>query len=361
MTRKKQFLELVKKYQNGTLSAEERRLLDAWYNRYGEESKDELDEAGLAETESLLRGRLPLAPPAKIRRLWPRIAAAASILLILSAGAFLIIQKQAKPVIIAQHDIAPGHNRATLTLAGGKQIALTKKSNGTLAVQGATTIIAGGGAVTYTIVDKENMVSYNTLSTARGEASPFPLVLADGTKVWLNAQSKLTFPTVFNGKERIVELTGEAYFEVKHNAAQPFKVKTANQTVEDLGTAFNVSAYIDEKATLTTLVEGSVKVNNKVLKPGQQTDGEKITEVNTSQYLAWKNGDFDFENNDIRTIMRQLGRWYEMDVDYQGTISTDGFSSLISRQHNISSVLKLLERTGGVHFKITGRRVTVSQ
>jgi len=146
---------------------------------------------------------------------------------------------------------------------------------------------------------------------------------------------------------------------VAHNARQPFKVQTEKQTIEDIGTAFDVNAYTDEPATKTTLIEGSVRVNNLVLKPNEQTDGKNIKTVNTEMITAWKNGRFHFEGDDIQTVMRQLVRWYNIDVTYQGEPTKNVFYAGISRQRNISAVLKLLENTNGVHFKIEGRRVIV--
>jgi transmembrane sensor len=303
--------------------------------------------------------------PLKKQHLWPRIAAAASIVLALSAGGYFLLHKpqpKTETARLIKNDIAPGHNQATLTLAGGKKIILTKGLSGTLAKQGQTIINATKNNIIYNAKNKTgDQFSYNTLTTARGEQSPYPLVLADGTKVWLNAESSITFPTAFNQKERIVKVTGEAYFEVAHNAKQPFKVQTAGQTIEDIGTRFNVNAYTDESATRTTLIEGVVKVNRKLLAPGQQCDGKTVKQVNASQSIAWKNGDFDFDDDKITTVMRQLARWYDVDVQYEGNLTTEGFNAQISRRQNISVVLKALERTNGVRFKIEGRRVTVMQ
>jgi len=178
-------------------------------------------------------------------------------------------------------------------------------------------------------------------------------------KFWLNAQSSITFPTAFNGKERIVRITGEALFEVAHNAEHPFKVQTEKQTIQDIGTTFDVSAYADEPTTKTTLIEGKVKVNDMFLEPGQQSDGIHIKTVNTRRYTAWKNGDFYFEDDNIQTVMRELSRWYNVKINYEGDMTTESFDAQISRNKNISAVLNILENTKGVHFKIEGRRVTV--
>jgi len=301
----------------------------------------------------------PLKNKGRVIR-WPRIAAAASIILALSAGSYLLLHKMAPTQQVAQqkNDIAPGHNQATLTLANGQKIILTKGLSGQLAIQNKTVITATQNTITYQAGQSGDQLIYNTLSTAKGEQSPYPLVLADGTKVWLNAESSITFPTAFNGATRIVKITGEAYFEVEHNDRQPFKVEYNNQTATDIGTHFDINAYADETNT-TTLLEGSVKVNNLVLKPGEQTDGKKITTVNTAQVIAWKNGQFRFNGDHIQTIMRALARWYDIDVSYRGPITQEVFYAKLSRQRNISAVLRVLERTKGIHFKIEGRRVTV--
>jgi len=351
---KEQIKALLERYAAGACTPEEKALAEHWF--YTQKTALPSEQEMEADLEEVW---LSVQPHTPVRRLWPRIAAAASILVILSAGGYLLFKPKAVQQIaqVVKNDIAPGHNQATLTLANGKKIILTRGLSGVLATQGNTTIQASNNHIAYNNSQQADQLIYNTLSTARGEQSPYPLVLADGTKVWLNAESSITFPTVFNQKERIVKLTGEAYFEVKHNAAQPFEVQTANQTIEDIGTQFDVKAYSDE-ATATTLVEGSVKVNNSLLKPGEQFANDKIQSVNTERYTAWKNGDFDFEGDNIQTIMHELSRWYNIEVSYEATPTT-GFSAEISRGKNISAVLHMLERTRLVHFKIEGRRVTV--
>lgn len=361
MTKKAQFLELLQRYQEGTLTPEEKRLLDTWYNIYGAESTSELNAEQLAITEAELQNRLPVIP-VKVRPLWPRIAVAASILVMLSAGTYIAMH-QSPPLQIVQNDIAPGHNQATLTLANGKKIILTQGMKGQLATQGATTIQAADSNITYNSGAKETQVSNNTLTTARGEKSPYPLVLADGTKVWLNAASSITFPTAFPGKERIVKITGEVYFEVAHHDRQTFKVESPGQITEDVGTHFNIMSYADEASSKVTLVEGAVKVNDHLLKPGEQTINNngviKIAEVNVNFELAWKDGYFRFNDAPITDVMRELARWYNIEVIYDGPQTRERFNAKISRYKNISAVLRILEKTKGVHFKVEGRRVTV--
>ncbi len=362
--------KLVERYLNGTATEAERREVEAWFEANGESLPQiyEGDETGMEaaqeRTLKILQQRIRRGPAkvVPLRRLVYRYAVAASVVLAIGAATYFALQpKHPSPqtAALVRNDIAPGHNQATLTLANGKKIVLTKGLSGLLATQGKTTIRATGQDIAYNSASNGDQLTYNTLSTARGEQSPYPLVLADGTKVWLNAESSITFPTAFNQRERIVKITGEALFEVAHNQKQPFKVLAANQTIEDIGTQFDVKAYNDEP-TATTLVEGSVKVNGQLLTPGQQSTDGKIQAVDINRYIAWKNGDFDFEGDNIQAIMRELSRWYNIDVAYQGTPAT-GFSAEISRSKNISAVLHMLERTKRVHFKIEERRVTVMQ
>jgi len=350
--------ELLAKYKAGTCTEAEKALLENWIAN-SSFADFQLSETDMEADLAFISANLPLRK--NVRRLWPRIAAAASILVILSAGVYILFKPKAvqQTAQLVKNDVAPGHNQATLTLANGQKIVLTKGLSGRIAVQNQTVISAGQNTITYKATPSEDQLVYNTLSTARGEQSPYPLVLADGTKVWLNAESSITFPTVFNQKQRIVKLTGEAYFEVKHNAAQPFEVQAANQTIEDIGTEFDVKAYGDE-ATATTLVEGSVKVNHTLLKPGEEFINDKVGTASLKEVLAWKDGYFRFNDAPITAIMKELARWYDIEVVYDGAVPQDHFSGKISRYRNISAVLRMLEKTKHVHFKVEGRRVTVS-
>lgn len=312
--------------------------------------------------------------------LWLRIAAI--ILVFVSVGSYFFLYKSEPTTQLVQQQIdhiVPGRNQATLTLANGKKITLTKGLSGTLAQEGNTLIqVNGKNAIAYTSnnVNSNAPVEYNTLSTAKGEESPYPLVLADGTKIWLNALSSITFPTAFKGKERIVKVTGEVYFEVVHNDALPFKVLTKGQIIEDIGTHFNVNAYDDEPAIKTTLLEGSVKVslaNASSIKekagvkliPGQQaiintaSNNLSVKNVDLDDAVAWRNGMFSFNDTDIKTIMRQLARWYNVEVSFKGNISTERlFSGEISKDARLSEVLKAL-KMNKINFKIEGEKVTV--
>jgi transmembrane sensor len=313
------------------------------------------------------------------KRNWYKFAAAAAIILFISAGAYFLINRNA-PKQLAQleqrfkNDVAPGGNKAILTLANGTQIILDNAANGTLANQGNTKIIKlDSSLLSYASTSPNTKeVLYNMISTPRG--GQYQIVLPDGSKVWLNATSSLKFPTAFVGKNRNVELTGEGYFEIAHNAAKPFNVSVNGVDVQVLGTHFNINAYDDERTIKTTLLEGSVKVSKgltvTMIKPGEQAQIEnnanrlspqiRVEAVNTDAEVAWKNGLFRFESLDIETIMRQLSRWYDVRVTYD-VKTTKHFTGIISRNVNVSEVLKMLELTGEMHFSIDGKKVTVEK
>jgi transmembrane sensor len=330
------------------------------------------------ETEAaMLRAIFEASPASKVRPLWLRIAAAACLLIGISIGGYFLLHQVPgqQTIQIGKNDIAPGHDQATLTLAGGQKIILTKELSGKLANQGGTLIqVNAKREIAYTAgtTTANTQLTYNTLSTKNGEQSPYPLVLADGSKVWLNAASSITFPTTFNGRSREVKITGEAYFEVAHNAAKPFKVTTNGQTVEVLGTHFNINAYHDEPALKTTLFKGAVKVTNGKasarLKPGQQSvivdNGPNsslnvLNDVNTDRVLAWKNGKFSFDDADIKTVMRQIGRWYNLEIQYEGKVQPTVFSGEIYRNVNLSKALEILGFTR-VNFRIEGRKIIIT-
>ena len=314
-----------------------------------------------------------LSTPVKIKPLWPRIAAAASILLALSAGGYFVFHKTAIPQTAQseQHDIAPGHNQATLTLANGQKIVLTKGLNGKLAQQGNTAItVNAGNAIAYQSqsATAEAVIQYNTLSTARGEQSPYPLILPDGTKAWLNAASSITFPTAFAGNDRTVTVTGEAYFEVVHNSNKPFRVKIKDQTIEDIGTHFNINGYDDEPVISTTLIEGSVKIYtanaSAILKPGQQSNASnghiKVAQVDADDAIAWKQGYFQFNTDDLESGMRKIARWYNIDVEYKNdAVRKQALAGTISKYSNVSQVLKKMELTGVIHLSLSGHKIIV--
>jgi len=313
----------------------------------------------------------------KKRRVIPlrRIAIAASIIGVLLVSFFLLNDKIGKKEIAKseidqqrfKNDVLPGGDKATLTLADGSTIVLDDAQNGTLAQQGNSKIIKLDGKLSYDPTNKNSReIVYNTISTPKG--GQYQLELPDGSQVWLNATSSIHFPTSFIGNERRIEITGEAYFEIARNPNMPFIVTVNNAEVQVLGTHFNVNSYDDEDNVKTTLLEGSVKfVNNgnvNVLKPGQQSQLTKegttkvVSNVDVDEVVAWKNGMFDFENAGIETVMRQLSRWYDVEIEYKGK-TDDLFIAEMRRNIKLSDALKALELTGKVKFDIQGKKIIV--
>ncbi len=369
----RQAQQLLEKYRSGNCSPEEKALLEQWY--FKEAAKLPMPDAPIdpAAEEALIWNRInrELFPETKVRRLPVRkwAAIAASVLFFLTAGIYFYSTRHTKPndtVVLKASDIKGGGNNAILTLANGTRINLSNSANGLIAKQAGLNIIkAADGSIIYSqsnsAAESKEALAYNTIETPIGFTSV--VNLPDGSKVWLNAASSIKYPVVFKGKERLVELTGEAYFEVIHHTDMPFKVKTAGQLVEDLGTHFNINAYGDEPGIKTTLLEGSVSVtslaNNTIQKivPGQQAslNGENLTvkNVNTSLAVAWKNGLFEFDHTDLHTLMRQIGRWYNLQIVYEGNVKDDQFFGEVERKYDLAEVLKVLE-LGGLHFRVEG-------
>lgn len=303
-----------------------------------------------------------------------RWAAAAAILLLIASGFYYLTNQKAKNAVVknaqprSQHDRLPGGNRAVLTLADGSHILLDSASNGKLAQQGGTQIIkkTNGQLLYSSSGDSTAPVAFNLLQTPRG--GQYNIILPDGSKVWLNAASSLKYPVVFRGNERRVEITGEAYFEIAKDPSRPFRVQVNQMEVEVLGTHFNINAYTDEDAIRTTLLEGRVKLiaggENNYLQPGQQAQlkpaGEMkiVNDADLEETVAWKEGNFQFEGSDIKTVMRQLARWYDLEVSYKGSISKH-FIGSISRSVKLSQVLSMLQQTGEVKFITEGKKIIV--
>ena len=309
-----------------------------------------------------------------------RIAVAASIILALGFGSYFFFfnknQSQGdEPLAVLPGDVkAPVTNRAMITLANGQQVYLDSVSNGQLAVQGNVKLVKlANGQIAYQTSDgsviptQEGTLQYNTLSNPRG-SKVIDMTLADGSQAWLNAGSSITYPVAFVGNERKVFITGEAYFEVAHNTAMPFKVSKGAMEVTVLGTHFNMNAYDDETDIKVTLLEGSVKVSDDksslLIKPKQQAVVTKSgtlslrKNVDIEEIMAWKNGQFIFNSMDLESIMRQVSKWYDTDVVFEGKANKETFSGVVSRNSNISQVLKIIEE-GGVKCKIEGKKLRV--
>jgi transmembrane sensor len=364
---------LLNKYRQNSLTAEEKSRLDRWY-LYQAKNAESLNDPGIyekrmAEMDAALSFDKDI--PIKNLRLWPKIAVAAAAIAAIVSGIYFFNGRfdrssetgaDISELHYVQNDIAPGKNGATITLASGKTIRLSETKTGV--VIGSELKYDDSTAVAPGAELAENVLQQLIATTARGQTYAF--ILPDGTKVWLNSDSKLEFPSDFDHATcRVVKLSGEGYFEVAKDKTHPFRVISGGQELEVLGTHFNVNCYSDEPAIGTTLLEGSVKINNKVvLKPNQQAltskQGIKVIDVDAGIYTDWKDGMFTFSNERIEAVMRRIGRWYNVEVEYQGRDKgSDTYSGTVSRFDNISGVLKLLEENAGLHFKVTGNKVTV--
>jgi len=392
--------ELINKYLNNTLSDNERMALDQWIaaspaNKtlfeqltnetwvnnqlqkiyaYDEAKGWEKIQGGLAQ----MKLEQPVAH-GKMRRLYTKMAVAASVLLAVAAGSYYWFftspagnEAMAEQGTTQQDIPAPATNRATITLADQTVIYLDSSLNGELARQGNAKLVKlDNGRIAYEAHSGAGpaTIAYNTLSNPRG-SRVIDMKLSDGSHVWLNAGSSVTFPVNFSGKERKVSITGEAYFEIAPDKKRPFLVtfSSGNRegTVEVLGTHFNINAYEDESSSKITLLEGAVKVTTGngacTLQPGQQAAVantlEVINNANLEEVMAWKNGKFFFHKADVHTTMRQIARWYDVEVMYEGNIE-GFFNGTISRDENVSATLKKLQLTGEVQFEIKDKKIIV--
>jgi ferric-dicitrate binding protein FerR (iron transport regulator) len=372
---------LIKKYRDNTATAAEREELLNWYreNAYQDAEFPESEEMN---GEAMLARLNRETKPAKTKPIFRWVAAASAVLILGVAGLFiarmLTTDRENFPRRVALSNIHPGGNKAILTLANGKKISLTDAGNGQIANQNGIKVTkAANGQLVYTITGRENLPgalsstdldAFNIIETPKG--GQYQVILPDGSKVWLNAYTSLKFPVSFNNqKERRVELSGEAYFEVAHNKDLPFRVVTARQTVEVLGTHFDVNAYADDAVTKTTLLQGLVRITaasrSAILNPGQQarlTGTLDVSEVNTAEAIAWKNGYFNFDDEKLENIMRSVSRWYNVDVVFEDqSLKKETFGAVTTRFANITTLLKMMEQTGDARFSIQGTTITVSR
>ena len=388
---KEEVQKLVEKYLHNTASTEETEKLFQWYraemktdsewNFDPQEDEDKL--------KSFIFSQIEISDSTDNRFIGTRkfysLAAAASIVVFLVSGLYFLIKTDdiktdkipvkvaLKPVV---NDIQPGGIKAILTLSDGKKIVLDDSQNGVLINQGGIKIHKNSqGIIEYTLIEASNEKSindrkeirtvYNTIQTPVG--GKFQLNLADGSKVWLNSSSSLRFPVFFTGNTREVELKGEAYFEVSKNQDKKFSVRSGNQTVEVLGTHFNINAYSDEPSITTTLIEGAVRVielnsnKSQILKPGEQSKVDRdirIQSKDTQAEVAWKDGYFYFENASIETVMRQLGRWYGITARYESELPEHHFEGAIATNLTLLEVLEILQKSN-IHFRLEGKEVIV--
>ena len=381
----KELQKIIQRYVSGTATADEILFVEKYY-QYLDKHENVLDQiaaediAKMADDNFLaIKAKINAPQKNKVVSLYKYISAAAVLLLI--SGITFVFLNKAKPVLKSefatnkQLDVLPGSDKAILTLADGSKIVLDEHTSANISNKDGLKISrTKEGQLIYTILDQTDVktpstISYNTIQTPKG--GQYQVILPDGTKVWLNAASSLKYPEVFTGAERRVELTGEAYFEVAKNKAKPFHVKNHNQDVEVLGTHFNIDSYLDDNTIKTTLLEGSVRVSNgksvRILKPGEQAIAEAsgagsirlVANVDTDDETAWKNGLFQFSNADLKTILNQLERWYDINIDYS-SIPDKKYNGMVPRKAKLSEVLKMLEKTGNIKFEIVeGRNLKV--
>jgi len=374
----KRINKLLKKYITGTISDHEKQELTDLYHQLSDQNAEFPDDRDNVRDRMLLRLNNEIQPAKRIRNYTTLRNIAASVIIVIACAGIYIYSRPVVKTEIAQQPvvkqtIVPGTNVATLTLANGESIVLDTAGKGRLAVQGNTVITKNeAGEISYQVTDPNasnaTPVAYNTITTPPG--GQFTIILPDGSKVWLNAATSLKYPSRFEGAERHVELTGEAYFEIFKNANAPFTVSAENTHIQVLGTSFNVMAYKNEPSVKTTLLEGAVSLTanktQKLLVPGQQATASKtgndvsLQTVNIEDAIAWKNGYFSFRKENIRTAMNKVARWYNVEVEYSGDLSNKVLGGTISRTENITKLLDYLALTGIASFKIEGRKIIVT-
>ncbi|SHM45271.1 FecR family protein [Chitinophaga jiangningensis] len=387
--------ELIGKYLDNSLTAEEQQALTEWTNDsetnralfaemtderqltarlqqlYAYDSDRIIRKISAAVPEFAAPQVVPMRSYGSLKK-WGWAAAAAVILL--AGGTYFWSthqQNRGRELAVHQADIKPGTQGAVLTLADGSQLILDSMNTGVIASQkGASVILASGELIYDPTASKNSELDYNTMTTPKGRQ--FQVTLPDGTRAWLNAASSIRYPTTFAANERRVEVTGEVYFEVAKNVNSPFFVTVGNKAaIEVLGTSFNVNAYTNEAAIRTTLADGSVRVialpggkgSSLVLKPGQQAaiSGQQLTlasKADLEKVMAWKNGLFNFDGASLEEVMRQLERWYDIEVVYENGIPQTRFIGEMSRQIALTDLLEILKRTE-VDFRVEGRQLIV--
>lgn len=375
---KNYFREILTKYRQDKSSLEETKFLETYYHMFdvNEDLINDENEPLFSELKADIKAKVDqqIAGP-KLKKLsygWLKYAAA--VLLLVSVSIYFFSdQQKSDPIAQMDRAISPGGNNAILTLANGKKIALNDAAKGEISKQSGISVSKSkDGELIYTVVsgggDELTENTSNTISTPKG--GQYTIILSDGTKVMLNSASSMTFPTSFKAAERRVELKGEAYFEVAKDKNKRFRVISGLQTVEVLGTHFNVNAYGDEQTIKTTLLEGAVKVftakKSLLIEPGEQAVLDKADEnsiakrlVNINKETSWINGIFSFEGDDLKSVMRQVARWYDVNVIYAGPISEEKYFGEISRSSKLSEVIKILE-LNNVHFEVAGKTIKVS-
>ncbi len=378
---KEEVKDIWERYLQGEASDIEKQFVESWYNQIMDQQSYNADKLDWSDIESRIAEKLLPGLPVRKKQipLLRYITTAAAAILLIAGTIFYLQSDKEKPMPkeLVNKLIIPGGNKATLRFADGSIVQLSEQQS-SIINKGDSSYYADGNLVAggaYSSPSKETIHQLELRTPIGGQ---YQIILSDGTKVWLNASSSLTYPNSFSqSTERIVELDGEAYFEVAPNAIKPFIVKSKGQKVRVLGTHFNVNTYDDEPAIKTTLLEGKVVIElpsgeTRDLVPDQQSlvkAGDPqihVRQVEGPDAIDWKNGDFTFNNESIGTIMRKISRWYDVDVEFRGKIPSVNFGGVVSRSKNITEVLQILELTGAVHFEFEitknvgkGRRIVV--
>lgn len=367
--------ELLDRYRKGLCSQEEKLRVDHWFNEQSKSFPDNLSRSDDDEIRKEIWAKLPASNKAKLYKLWFRISTAAAAILVIGIGIFYYSSKKPdinKDDVHVQfsNDIAPGKIGATLTLANGTKINLNRAANGELAKEaGAIITKTANGQLIYKIEDSANDANrINKLSTARGET--YTLRLPDGSLVWLNAASSLTYSTALNDHGiRKVTLDGEGYFEITKDKMHPFVVESKGQQVEVLGTHFNINAYAEELSPKTTLLEGAIKIKyksiDKILKPGEQATLTStdivVGSADIEEAMAWKNGKIIFNNETLGSIMRKVSRWYNVEVRFQDGVENITYQGVVSRTKKISSILNFFRNTETINYRIKDNTITLTK
>lgn len=368
---KQAFDELAAKIENGTATKEELNLYNAWFNTYSNELEWDAGELGPLEDRKShlfenIHAEIKRQSPAKVIPLYYKLVAAASIALLIIGGAWFYRHQEPVTSQLVQNQpeaISPKQQGIFLTLGNGKHLVIDQRHHGQLKTDDGAEAEQSGEALTYSAQSAVTAVATQTLTNNSG--NKFSLTLADGSQVYLDAQSTITYPTMFNGKERKVSITGQAYFKVKHNAGQPFYVTAANETVEDIGTEFNINAYEDETAIKTTLVEGAVKINHTLdLKPGEQAqfinNELKTVPADIEAVTAWLQGKMVFHHEPLESILNKVSRIYDIQIVWLDIdLKKHKFGGSVNRTKQLATILNFFRNTGEVDFLVEGKTVKV--
>ncbi|WEK18629.1 MAG: FecR domain-containing protein [Candidatus Pedobacter colombiensis] len=378
----KEFRELARKYELGTATESEKRAFEQAYHLLSK--KHQVWDNDLMNDENFVKQNiftnledniLNLESPKKSFSIY-KYAAAITILFSIGITSYTqYIKVKDKGNLQTKHfgGEETNHNKAYLTLADGTKISLTDAADGKLIQEAGISVSkTKDGQIVYNVTDvsaNKTHPTTNTISTPAG--GKYMVILPDNTEVWLNTSSSISFPTAFETNERNVMVTGEVYFEVSKDPERPFKVKTGSAEVSVLGTHFNIMNYDDEPNTQVTLSEGSIRLNlgetSQIIKPGQQalfnrsSDRIALRNVDTDDVMSWKNGYFLFDNTPIDQVMREIKRWYDVDVVYEGNKPTISITAMISRNNKISKILDLLKKSGGLDFEINNKQITIKK